>query len=109
MNSLTNFNALKDLRIESQTVFETILNKITVNNFVKYLIQGIAVAIAAYVIPNRRVNYREVFVIATLAALTFFTLDIFTDDISKGAKFGAGLGIGLNLIAKSPLRQILGL
>lgn len=100
-------NALKDFQIESQTVFDTIWKKLTINNLVKYLIQGIAVAVAAYVIPNRRTNYREVFVISVVAALTFFTLDIFTDDISKGAKFGAGFGVGLSLVTQTPLPQYL--
>lgn len=100
-------NTLKDFQIESQTVFETIWKKLTVNNLVKYLIQGIAVAVAAYVIPNRRTNYREIFAISIVAALTFFTLDIFTDDISKGAKFGAGFGIGLSLITQTPLPGLL--
>jgi hypothetical protein len=100
-------NALKDFQIESQTVFETIWNKLTINNLVKYLIQGIAVAVAAYVIPNRRTNYNEILVISTVAALTFFTLDIFTDDVSKGAKFGAGLGIGLSLVTQTPLPKYL--
>jgi hypothetical protein len=100
-------NALKDFQIESQTVFDTIWKKITVNNFVKYLIQGIAVAVAAYVIPNRRTDYKEVLVIATVAALTFFTLDIFTDDVAKGARFGAGFGVGLSLVTNSPLPKYL--
>lgn len=100
-------NALKDFQIESQTVFETIYNRLTINNFIKYLIQGIAVALAAYVIPNRRTNYREVLIIAVVAGLTFFTLDIFTDDVAKGAKFGAGLGIGLSLATQTPLPQYL--
>jgi hypothetical protein len=100
-------DVLKDFQIESQSVFDTIWKKLTVNNLVKYIIQGIAVAIAAYVIPNRRTNYREILVISLVAALTFFTLDIFTDDISKGAKFGAGLGIGLSLVTQTPLPQYL--
>lgn len=100
-------NALKDFQIESQTVFETIYNRLTINNLIKYFIQGIAVALAAYVIPNRRTNYREVVVIALVAGLTFFTLDIFTDDVAKGAKFGAGLGVGLSLVTQTPLPQYL--
>lgn len=100
-------NALQDFKIESQTVFETIWKKLTINNLVKYLIQGIAVAIAAYVIPNRRTNYREVLVISIVAALTFFTLDIFTDDVAKGVRFGAGFGVGLSLVTQTPLPQYL--
>lgn len=100
-------NALQDFKIESQTVFDTIVKKLTINNLVKYLIQGIAVAIAAYVIPNRRTNPKEVFIISLVAGLTFFTLDIFTDEISKGARFGAGFGVGLSLATQTPLPQYL--
>ncbi len=100
-------NAIKDFQIESQNVFETIWARLTINNFVKYLIQGIAVAIAAYVIPNRRTSSREIMIIAIVAGLTFFTLDIFTDDIAKGAKFGAGFGIGLSLATQTPIPQYL--
>lgn len=100
-------NTLKEFQMESQTVFETIWKKMTVNNFVKYLIQGIAVAIAAYVIPNKRTDYKEVLIISAVAALTFFTLDIFTDDIAKGARFGAGFGVGLNLVSNAPLPRYL--
>jgi len=98
---------LQDIGTEGQNVFQTIWDKLTINNLIKYFIQGIAVAVAAYVIPNRRTNYREVTIIAIVAALTFFTLDIFTDDVAKGARFGAGFGIGMSLASQSPLPQYL--
>jgi hypothetical protein len=98
-------DTIKEFQIESQIVLDTIWKKLTINNLIKYFIQGIAVAVAVYVIPNRRTNYREVLVISVIAALTFFTLDIFTDDISKAARFGTGFGIGLSLVTQTPLPQ----
>ena len=100
-------NVIQDISAEGQSVFLNIYNKLTVNNLIKYLIQGIAVAIAAYVIPNRKTNPHEVLIIATVAALTFFVLDIFTDDVAKGVRFGAGFGIGMSLISHAPLPQYL--
>lgn len=78
-------------------VFNTIWLRMTIDNFLKYIIQGIAVAIAACIIPNRKTSIREIVVIAIVSTLTFFILDVFTDDIGKNARLGVGLGIGLNL------------
>lgn len=87
-------------KLESQStgIFNTISSLMTINNFVKYIVQGIAVAVAAYVIPNRKTSIHEIAVIAIVSALTFFTLDIFTDDLAKNVRLGVGLGIGLNLV-----------
>ena len=100
-------NVIQDIGSEGQSVFMTIWGKLTINNFIKYLIQGIAVAVAAYVIPNRKTNPHEVLIISTVAALTFFVLDIFTDDVAKGVRFGTGFGIGMSLITQAPLPQYL--
>jgi len=91
-------NVVQDLTQESQNVFRTIFSKLTINNLVKYIVQGIAVAVAAYVIPNRKTNMNEIMTISIIASLTFFVLDIFTDDIAKGARLGAGFGIGMGLV-----------
>lgn len=89
---------------ESKNVFTVIYSKLTINNLVKYIVQGIAVAVAAYIIPNRRTDIREIMTISIIASLTFFVLDIFTDDIAKGARLGTGFGIGMVLanITKIP-------
>lgn len=95
----TIFNkSFSNLQAKSSSTFQEIYSRVTIDNFVKYIVQGIAVALAAYAIPNRKTNIREVAVVAIVAALTFFTLDIFTDDTSKAVKYGAGLGIGWNLV-----------
>jgi len=80
------------------TVFNKIYEKITINNLFKYLIQGLAVAIAAYVIPNRKTSMHEIAVISIVSGLTFLLLDTFTDDIAKYVRLGTGVGIGLGLV-----------
>jgi len=92
------FGAITDIQTQGKGVFEKIIAKLTVNNLLKYFIQGLAVAIAAYVIPNRKTSVHEVLVISIVSGLTFMVLDTFTDDISKYARLGVGAGIGLNLV-----------
>lgn len=92
------FGAITDIGSQGKGVFEKILSKLNVNNFIKYFIQGLAVAIAAYVIPNRKTSLHEVMVISIVSGLSFMLLDTFTDDIAKYARLGVGAGIGLNLV-----------
>lgn len=92
------FGAITDIETQGKGVFEKIYSKLTVNNFIKYFIQGLAVAIAAYVIPNRKTSMREIGVISIVSGLTFMLLDTFTDDIAKYVRLGVGAGIGLNLV-----------
>ena len=69
-----------------------------------YLIEGIAVAIAAYVIPNRRTKLNEIAIISAIASISFFILDVFSNTVGAGSRLGAGLGIGYNLVnIASPL------
>lgn len=100
-------NVVQELSTEGQDVFHAIMTKLNINNLVKYIVQGVAVAIAAYVIPNRKTNMHEILIISTVAALTFFTLDIFTDDVAKGVRLGAGLGIGMSLVTNTPIPSYL--
>jgi hypothetical protein len=93
---------------ELTAVFMAVKEKLTIHNFILYLIEGIAVAIAAYVIPNRRTKFNEVAVISAIAALSFFILDVFSDTVGAGSRLGAGLGIGYNLVnIASPLPLII--
>lgn len=61
---------------------------------IKYLIEGLAVAVAAYYIPKRKMKLEEIAMIAVTAALTFAILDIYSPGIAAGARKGAGFGIG---------------
>lgn len=83
---------------ELTTVFTSVKEKLTIRNLILYLIEGIAVAIAAYVIPNRRTKLNEIVVISFIASISFFILDVFSDKIGSGSRLGAGLGIGYNLV-----------
>ena len=72
--------------------------ELLLKNVLKYMLEGIAVAIAAKYIPSREIALNEVMMIAVTAALTFFVLDLFSPSIASGARMGAGFGVGANLV-----------
>jgi hypothetical protein len=65
---------------------------------IKYLVEGLMVAIAAYAIPKRSLNLDEVALIALTAAATFSILDTYIPSMGVSARSGAGFGIGANLV-----------
>lgn len=65
---------------------------------VKYIFEGIMVAIAAYAIPAKSLKVDEVCLIALTAAATFSILDSFLPSMASSARSGAGFGIGANLV-----------
>ena len=69
-----------------------------VRRTIKYLIEGLMVAIAAYAIPKKSLNLDEVALIALSAAATFSILDTYVPSLAGGARGGAGFGIGANLV-----------
>lgn len=69
-----------------------------VRRVVKYLVEGIMVAIAAYAIPKRSLNLDEVMLIALTAAATFSILDTYVPSMAVSARSGAGFGMGANLV-----------
>jgi ABC-type Co2+ transport system permease subunit len=73
---------------------------------IKYLVEGIMVAIAAYAIPKKSLNVEEIVVIALMAAATFSVLDVFVPSMGASARSGAGTGIGLGVIGGLPLRPM---
>ena len=65
----------------------------------KYLIEGAAVAVAAYYIPQgKKLKFEEIVMIAVTAAATFAILDMYTPEIGSSARAGAGFGVGANLV-----------
>ena len=72
--------------------------QLIVNRIVKYLVEGIMVALAAYFIPNRYMKLDEVASIALIATATFALLDMYLPTIAVSARMGAGFGIGANLV-----------
>ena len=69
-----------------------------VRRAVKYLVEGIMVAISAYAIQKKSLNLDEVLLIALTAAATFSILDTYVPSMAVSARSGAGFGIGANLV-----------
>lgn len=69
-----------------------------VRRAVKYLVEGLMVALAAYAIPKRSLKVDEVALIALTAAATFSVLDTYVPSMAVSARSGAGFGIGANLV-----------
>jgi hypothetical protein len=65
---------------------------------VKYLLEGVAVAVAAFVLPGKTLKMGEVGMIALVATATFAILDIYAPSVGSSARTGAGFGIGANLV-----------
>ena len=65
---------------------------------IKYIVEGTAVAIAAYVIPRRKLDVYEVVMVALTAAAVFAILDLYAPAVSAGARQGAGFGIGFGML-----------
>jgi ABC-type Co2+ transport system permease subunit len=65
---------------------------------IKYLVEGLMVAIAAFVIPRHTLKLEEVTLIALTAAATFAILDTYIPSMAVSARSGAGFGIGANLV-----------
>jgi len=64
---------------------------------VKYLVEGLIVALAAYAIPKKSLNVEEIVVIALVAAATFSILDVFIPAMGQTARSGAGFSIGTSV------------
>jgi len=71
---------------------------VLVRRIIKYLVEGLMVAIAAYAIPKRSLNIEEIVLIALTAAATFSILDTYVPTMGVTARSGAGFGIGANLV-----------
>jgi ABC-type Co2+ transport system permease subunit len=69
-----------------------------VKRIIKYLVEGLMVALAAFAIPKRSLNIEEIVLIALTAAATFSILDTYVPSMGVSARSGAGFGIGANLV-----------
>ena len=73
--------------------FQEVLKRI-----IKYLVEGLMVAIACYAIPKASLKIDEILLIALTAAATFSILDTYIPSMGETARAGAGFGIGANLV-----------
>jgi hypothetical protein len=65
---------------------------------IKYLVEGLMIAIACYAVPKKSLDIEEIAIIALVAAATFSILDTYIPTIGASARTGAGFGIGANLV-----------
>lgn len=65
---------------------------------VKYGLEGLAVAIAAFLLPGKVMKLSEIGMIALVALATFAILDIYAPSVGASARTGAGFGIGAHLV-----------
>lgn len=64
---------------------------------IKYVVEGGAVAVAAYVIPRKKLDVKDVIMIALTAAAVFAILDLYAPAVGMATRQGAGFGIGASL------------
>ncbi len=80
-------------------MFQLDLNFVNViQRAIKYLVEGLAVAVAAYYIPAKKMNLQEIAVIALTAAASLAILDLLAPAVGVGARHGAGFGIGASMV-----------
>lgn len=69
---------------------------------IKYLVEGLMVAIACYAIPKQSLQLDEIALLALVAASTFSILDTYLPSVGDSARNGTGLGIGLRIAGVVP-------
>ena len=63
-----------------------------------YLIEALAIAVAAYYIPRRVMAMSDILKIAVTGAIVHLLLDLYSLVVSSGMRFGTGMSIGKNMI-----------
>jgi hypothetical protein len=69
-----------------------------VKRIIKYLIEGLAVAVVAMIVPRKALNVDEILIIALIAAASFSILDTFVPSMGSSMRGGAGFGLGTGLV-----------
>ena len=69
-----------------------------IKRVIKYVVEGLMVAVCAYVIPKKSMNLEEIACLALTAAATFAILDTYIPSMGVSARSGAGFGLGANLV-----------
>ena len=69
-----------------------------INRVIKYLVEGLFVALAATFLPKKQLHWEDILVLGVVAASVFAILDVVSPSIGYTARQGAGFGIGANLV-----------
>jgi hypothetical protein len=73
---------------------------------IKYLLEGSVVALAAYLIPSKKLSGEEVLTIALISSSIFALLDLFAPSIGQSARLGVGFSTGASLIGGIPMPRV---
>ena len=74
------------------------LETLNLQALIKYLLEGVAVSVAAFYLTSKKQSLQEVFMLGLVAAATFLVLDQFAPLVGAGARHGSGFGIGFGLV-----------
>jgi len=69
-----------------------------VSRVIKYVVEGGAVAVAAFVIPRKKMDVKEIIMIALTAAAVFAVLDLYAPAVGAAARQGSGFAIGASTV-----------
>jgi hypothetical protein len=64
----------------------------------KYTVEGLVVALVAFLLPSKQLCLEEVILIALTAAAVFSILDLVAPSIASGTRLGVGLSTGVGLV-----------
>uniref|UniRef100_A0A6C0KVW5 Uncharacterized protein n=1 Tax=viral metagenome TaxID=1070528 RepID=A0A6C0KVW5_9ZZZZ len=68
-----------------------------ITRLVKYLIEGLVVAIVAAILPSKSLTGSEIALLALVAASIFSILDLLAPSIGSSTRTGVGLGLGFQM------------
>jgi hypothetical protein len=69
----------------------------------KYLAEGLAIAMAMVIIPRKPINVEEIAAVALIGASVFALLDMLAPAVGLTARQGAGFGLGAGLVGGIPI------
>ena len=71
----------------------------------KYLVEGGAVALAAYLVPKSKLELGEILLLSLTASAVFAILELYSPSIGASARTGAGLSLGAGVVGGFPIAR----
>ena len=73
-------------------------NKELVKRALKYIIQWLVVFMAAKFIPSKKLDFKDITIIAIIGAISFAILDMYSPTLSDMGRGQTGMTIGLKTL-----------
>lgn len=89
---------LEQIRNEASAIVQPFTTEEVIKRVIKYLVEGAAVAIAAFLILKTKLKQNEIVLLSITAATIYAILDTFSPMVSQAARKGSGFGIGSQLV-----------